>query len=589
MTAYVFKRKATAENRKKVIDTATAGTYTFVAPNDTIAKITLVGGGGGAGAQNDRVGYGGGGGSGACVQCSIKLAAGTYTITNGAGGSGRGLNTGAAGGNGGNSAILLGDKVIVSAGGGIGGRPGSGAGGDGGVYTFAEDTEIVETTFLSNGNKGDAGAYRDVGYGAGSVYGGYGSGGSSDITPTRPGKSGYIFVEIGEIINADKCYVFKRKRPKEYRKKVIDTATAGIYTFDVAKDTTARIILVGGGGAGGQVWEGHSEGGGGGSGACVFCVAKLTAGTYTITNGAAAGSLSGNGGSSTLSLNGSTLITAGGGYGGQGGNGVPGNGGTYTISDSLEIEKEIIVSNGNTGGRGGNMVSGAGGASVYKGYGRGGASRGTGTSGYIWVELTTDETDYDYKIDNDACYVLKRKHYWKYEYQDWTQPVLTSNTSDSSFVVSASSELEAGLAAWKSFDGVIDSNCWISTNVTISEGAPQYYYITTDTPLKISSISVTNRTGNYPHPVTKGILQASVNGNEWFDIVSIDNDVVSAGSTWTIVANETTGYKYHRIKITEYYLGSDNTQYVALGHLVVDAQKAIAFKATKDDYDFTTD
>lgn len=218
-----------------------------------------------------------------------------------------------------------------------------------------------------------------------------------------------------------KTYVLKRKRPTEYRKKVIDTATAGTYTFDVAKDTTARIILVGGGGAGGQVWEGHSEGGAGGSGACVYIKARLTAGTYTITNGAAASSLSGNGGSSTLSIDGVTLITAGGGYGGQGGNGVPGTGGTYTISDSLEIEKEYIVSNGNTGGYGGNMVSGAGGASLYGGYGKGGNSRGLGTSGYIFVELTTDETDYDYKIDNDACYVLKRKQYWKWEGSESTE------------------------------------------------------------------------------------------------------------------------------------------------------------------------
>lgn len=214
------------------------------------------------------------------------------------------------------------------------------------------------------------------------------------------------------------AYVLKRKRPK-YRKTVIDTATAGTYTFDVAKDRTAKIILVGGGGAGGDVWVGHSEGGGGGSGACVYIKAKLTAGTYTITNGAAASSLSGNGGNSTLSIDGVTLITAGGGYGGQGGNGVPGAGGTYSISDNVELEKTIIAGNGNSGGYGGNMVSGAGGDSLYKGYGRGGASRGTGTSGYIWVELTTDETDYDYKIDNDACYVLNMQRYVKHTAGDY--------------------------------------------------------------------------------------------------------------------------------------------------------------------------
>jgi hypothetical protein len=245
--------------------------------------------------------------------------------------------------------------------------------------------------------------------------------GSIDLTESYIKLNGEYWWRGAKYVNADKAYVLKRKRPTEYRKTVIDTATAGTYTFDVAQERTAKIILVGGGGAGGAVWEGHSEGGAGGSGACVYIKAKLNAGTYTITNGAAAGSLSGDGGNSTLVKDGVTLITAGGGYGGQGGNGVPGNGGTYTISDNLEIEKKYIVSNGNTGGRGGNMVSGAGGASVYGGYGTGGASRRTGVAGYIFVELTTDESDYDYKIDNDACYVLKRKQYWKWEGSESTE------------------------------------------------------------------------------------------------------------------------------------------------------------------------
>ena len=264
--------------------------------------------------------------------------------------------------------------------------------------------------------------------------------GSIDLTESYIKVDGEYWWRGAKYVNADKAYVLKRKRPTEYRKTVIDTATAGTYTFDVAKDRTAKIILVGGGGGGGYVWEGHADGSGGGSGACVYIKAKLTAGTYTITNGAggAAGNVSVGGragGDSTLSLKGETLITAGGGGGGAGAGGAAGVGGTYLISNSVEVERTSIVSNGNTGSRGGNMVTGKGGASVYGGYGKGANSRTSGTSGYIFVELTTDETDYDYKIDNDACYVLRRKHYWKYG----TEP-------NSNLIVTGSISFENGIA-----------------------------------------------------------------------------------------------------------------------------------------------
>ena len=208
---YVFKRKTPRKYIRKVIDTATAGAYTFDVAQDTTARIILVGGGGGGGANNESVGYGGGGGSGACVQCSIKLSAGTYTITNGAGGAGKGLNTGATGGDGGNSTISLNGNVIVSAAGGKGGKPNGGAGGAGGEYSFAEGVEIIETSLVSNGNNGDGGGRGNIGYGASSVYGGYGSGGSTDVTPTRSGTSGYIFVEIDDIKHTINCYMLRRK------------------------------------------------------------------------------------------------------------------------------------------------------------------------------------------------------------------------------------------------------------------------------------------------------------------------------------------------------------------------------------------
>lgn len=236
--------------------------------------------------------------------------------------------------------------------------------------------------------------------------------GSIDLTESYIKVDGEYWWRGAKYVNADRLYVLKRKRPAEYRKTVIDTATAGTYTFEVAKDTTAEIILVGGGGGGGPVWSGVGEGSGGGSGACIYCQAKLKAGIYTITNGAGGAANTGSGGNSTLFFSGTTLLTAGGGsVGTSGGSGKNASGGTYNISSDIEILKTFIVANGNVGTYGGSAV-GKGGASVYGGYGEGGHTDGdsvAGTSGYIFVELTTDETDYDYKIDNDACYVLRRK------------------------------------------------------------------------------------------------------------------------------------------------------------------------------------
>ena len=374
-----------------------------------------------------------------------------------------------------------------------------------------------------------------------------------------------------------KAYVLKRKRPKEYRKKVIDTATAGTYTFDVAKDTTARIILVGGGGAGGQVWEGHAEGSGGGSGACVYCAVKLTAGTYTIANGAAGVFAGGNAGNSTLSLGDTTLITAGGGTGGRDSGGAVGVGGTYSFADGVEIEKIVFASNGNNGVVGGNMWGGTGGASVYKGYGAGGNSRTGGNAGYIWVELTTDESDYDYKIDNDACYVLKRKQYWKYEYQDWTQPVLTANGAmgGSNFAVAQSSSYNSN-DFWKLFAS--SPSGWHS-----AAGLPQWVSWYNPKPLKVIKLNFAEHTGGQ---IKDFIVQACDDNSSWVDILSYSNTVSKDAFEVDLSSNDK-AYKYWRIYITSCYYVYNGAYYPLINDgFTITAQTFEGFvKATKDDYD----
>ena len=99
---------------------------------------------------------------------------------------------------------------------------------------------------------------------------------------------------------------------------------AGTFTFTPIVDIElSRVLLVGGGGGGGAVM------GGGGGGGCVWdstTETVLRAGsTYTITVGAGGTAVTGNnqnaggnGGESSIKLNGSTLFSARGGGGGQG-------------------------------------------------------------------------------------------------------------------------------------------------------------------------------------------------------------------------------------------------------------------------------
>lgn len=390
-----------------------------------------------------------------------------------------------------------------------------------------------------------------------------------------------------------KAYVLKRKRPTEYRKKVIDTATAGTYTFDVAKDTTARIILVGGGGGGGNVWVNVSEGGGGGSGACVYCHAKLKAGTYTIANGKGGGE-NGDGGNSTLSLNGTTLITAGGGSHGLGGNyngGYGGDGGTYSIADNVEIVKTVFASNGNTGNTGYNMVGASGGASVYSGYGTGGGSNASGSSGYIFVELTTDETDYDYKIDNDPCYVLKRKQYWKYgEAQDWTQPVLTSDNSTPDFVVSGTTSTSI-TPAYHLFDNNTSTGYgWTSGTSGSFSGKSYYIEMKFSNKVNISNIAVTNRSvsDGSTQTITSGSVQVSDDGVTWNKVTDWTNSNASKGATWNIPVSYSGYYKYVRFYVNSGTTSNSGNNINTI-ELKLTAQEIPIIKATKDDYDFTTD
>ena len=177
----------------------TPGSFTF--PGVTQARILTVGGGGGGGGSfknataGGNYGGGGGGGGGAVVETNNLFVAGTYDVTVGAGGVGgiisakRPTAQDFSGEDGGETSIMVGEDVFMSAVGGGGGGAEcaghSGANGGGGSKLWN-----------SSGGVNNAGGAGTVGYagGAGDLGnyggGGGGAGGAGTAAATKDPKGG---------------------------------------------------------------------------------------------------------------------------------------------------------------------------------------------------------------------------------------------------------------------------------------------------------------------------------------------------------------------------------------------------------------
>lgn len=164
-------------------------------------------------------------------------------------------------------------------------------------------------------------------------------------------------------------------------------------TFTVTEPGTIELLAVGGGGGGGASVIGSNKGGGGGGGGGVVHDESLSvsAGTYAVAIGSG-GATGENGGNTTLSVDGSTLVTAyGGGAGAQYGNtdsqvgyagrdGGSGGGSSrgWTTSQLMAPGRAIHAAQGNLGHDGGQGthpygVGGGGGAGEAGGDGNGSA------------------------------------------------------------------------------------------------------------------------------------------------------------------------------------------------------------------------
>ena len=345
---------------KLIFESSTADTYTIVIPEDGYYSVIIVGAGGGAASWGGYYSNGytwnasGGGGSGGYVHGTLELNTGSYTAIIGKGGDGvRNAGIGAqavTAGTGGKSSVF-GQIAYGGAGGSAGNDGYGGAGGD-------TSTSLTGETGNVGGSMGyvvakDYYPIQDISGGA-STYGGFGAGGyiTNQSLANYNGMSGYIRVALISP------------------KIIIERSEAGTQEITIPVDGRYDIKLVGGGGGG------HTDGAsvhpynyGGGSGAYVYGIKTLTAGTYTIVVGAAAAGDT-NGGDTSFDGE-----IAGGGKRSTGGGGVATTTLSYINGNNCKL---------------GNVYPSIGGAPVYENYGRGATANNGGlygqTAGYIRIE-----------------------------------------------------------------------------------------------------------------------------------------------------------------------------------------------------------
>ena len=204
------------------------------------------------------------------------------------------------------------------------------------------------------------------------------------------------------------------------------------------------------------------------------------------------------------------------------------------------------------------------------------------------IKNISTEEDYDIYEDVEKEVIktpneIERKYY-KYIYNSWTQPVLSSNgiIGGNSFAVTASSYYDSPRQPFNAFDGqnAAESNCWHAAS-----GFPQWLEWYSPEPLKYSNIKILNRTNN-GNAIKDYQIQISDDGNNWETILTGTNTVSDAASEWNINLSSIQPItKYMRIYITTGY----DSNYVVIGEVTITAQQQSTTGGTSSDYDFYED
>ena len=223
-------------------------------------------------------------------------------------------------------------------------------------------------------------------------------------------------------------------------------------------------------------------------------------------------------------------------------------------------------------------------------YGQAGTTPSSGTTtectgGYFEL-LMESETDFDgsdgYK--DITTHLLPAKiirKYYKYEYQDWVQPVLTANGTmgGREFAVSALNT-DSRTNPYFVFDNNLSDNYnagWLSK---ASNNYLQWY---NPNPINITQLNILYQTTSASSVgyITNWIIRASNDGDNFIDI--IEGTTGNYGNTVISISHEGY-YKYWRI-----YPISWSSEWYAIINMNITAQEQITTDGTSENYDFYKD
>jgi hypothetical protein len=165
-------------------------------------------------------------------------------------------------------------------------------------------------------------------------------------------------------------------------------------------------------------------------------------------------------------------------------------------------------------------------------------------------------------IDLNNCYVkIGRSILWhgtkayqinvsdKDVYENWKQPVLTSNNSNPGFIVSDSKNSSTYLC----FDK--DSSTGISPHTAAGSFSNKNYWVqmVSSNGLNVTNIAVTNRNISEAQAITAGSVQVSNNGYDWIKVTDWTNNNTGNAAVWNIPVSYEGYYKYIKLVITDGY------------------------------------
>ena len=190
-------------------------------------------------------------------------------------------------------------------------------------------------------------------------------------------------------------------------------------------------------------------------------------------------------------------------------------------------------------------------------------------------------------VKNGKLYQLANtvRKYYKYDYQNWTQPVFSSNnntTSGISYTISASHEKQP---AWHAFNGDTSTgdNCWWTNHGSTSESSPCWIQLKASKKIKMSKVVLRNEHSSAENFKT-GYVQVSNNGTSWTNVATINGtNTASHETSVNISVNE--GYYYYRL----YFVAAFSSEGVSIQTINYTGKIPETVETTEEQAEWHTD